>query len=367
MHIRLYILKQIVTSCLVVIGVLTASVWMILSIKIIQLALSSNASLDLFWRLMVNLIPTFLPMVFPLGVLAGLLFSYNRMVQESELIVMQACGLSPGQLGLPALIVVTGVVIISLVLTLFISPVANREVVHLQQLMRVGLASAVLREGEFTSVGTNLTFYIRERRSYGEFHGVFIDDRRNPDRPAVMVAEEGTFVGGEAVPRVLLRHGNRQEIDQTSGRVSELSFERYTVELERPAATPQRLIDPREQTTAEILSGSAYVGLDARRINRLTVEMHQRFALPFLVLAMGAIALLAMLRGEFSRRGWTKRVFWAAFAAVVMQLSTIALLNVSVTQPYLLLLSYVPPLLPIMFLIVFLRRGDRYRDVRVSV
>jgi len=349
MRLGIYILKQLSVNCLVVIGVLCAVVWLVLSLRVIDFALTAGAPLLLFGTMILSLLPTFLPMVLPLGVMVALLFTYNQLTQESELVVMRAAGLGPLALAVPALLVAGAATAGSFVLTLHLSPAANRELVRAQQLIREGLDAFVVREGQFTSFGDSLTVYVRERRQGGELRDVLIHDRQQPDKPASLVATRGRLLAADdGAPRLLLENGSRQELDRATGRASELSFERYVVEIllpERRAA--ERVPDARERGTAELLDLASDGAVDARTRDRLASELHQRIVLPLLVPGTALIALAVILREGHHRAGILRRILGGAAAGVALQVATLALLNAGIRDAWMTTFAYLPAALAV--------------------
>jgi lipopolysaccharide export system permease protein len=344
MRIGLYILRLLSVNALVVVGVLCAVVWLVLSLRIIDFALNAGAPLSLFGTMVISLLPTFLPMVLPLGLMVALMFTYSQLTQESELVVMRAAGIGPLGLAAPALLVASVATAGSFALTLHISPGANRDLVRAQQLIREGLDAFVVREGQFTSFGDALTVYVRERGRGGELRDILLHDRQQPDKPAALVATRGQLLTGEGPPRLLVEDGSRQELDRTTGRASELSFERYVIEIPVPERrTAERVPDARERGTGELVQLATDPGLDERSRNRLSAELHQRIVLPLLIPGMSLLALAIMLRGGHHRAGIARRIAAGALAGVALQVATLAVLNAGGRDASIAAFAYVPP------------------------
>ncbi len=82
------------------------------------------------------LIPTFLPLVVPLGLGIAVLFIYYKFAVDSEIVVMRAVGISSLKLAMPALVLAVIVTFFGYLLTTWIAPAANRELVALQYRVR---------------------------------------------------------------------------------------------------------------------------------------------------------------------------------------------------------------------------------------
>ena len=80
-----------------------APIWLTQALKLINLIIDGGAPFRIFIALVLLTLPTFLSVVLPIGVVTGVLFTYNRLITDSELVVMRAAGVSPYALARPAL------------------------------------------------------------------------------------------------------------------------------------------------------------------------------------------------------------------------------------------------------------------------
>ncbi len=99
-----YILRQCFGVMVFVTAALSAAVWLAQSLRLIDLIVNRGLSIDVFLYLAVLILPRFLDIVLPIGVFIAVLFTFNRLTAESELVVMRAAGLSPMALARPVLI-----------------------------------------------------------------------------------------------------------------------------------------------------------------------------------------------------------------------------------------------------------------------
>jgi len=124
----------------------------------------------------------------------------------------------------------------------------------------------------------------------------------------------------EAGPRVLMFDGNRQEFGRASGNVAVLYFEQYALNLEiLREDRGARWQKPRERFLPDLLQPDLDDPQDRREETRLISIAHQRLSSPLLAFAFTAIALGALLSGDFNRRGQGLRVTFALAAVVLVQ------------------------------------------------
>src|SRR5690242_19661463 len=93
-----YVLRQSLGVALFVTAALSAAIWLAQSLRLIDLIVNRGLTLDVFLYLALLILPRFLDIVLPIGVFIAILFTYNKLLAESEIVVMRAAGMS--QLGL---------------------------------------------------------------------------------------------------------------------------------------------------------------------------------------------------------------------------------------------------------------------------
>ena len=359
-----YVLKQMLILTLAFTLVLSAAVWLVQSLRLIDLIVNRGLSLGVVFHLAVLIFPRFVEVVLPIAIFVAVLFNYNRLISESELIVMRTAGLSQMSLARPALMLAGMGALTLLVLAAYLLPFSNREFKDLQFEMRSRYASALIQEGVFNTLSERLTVYVRTRDRRGELGGLLIQDTRDPKKPVTIFAERGALVNTASGPRVLMVNGTRQEYRADSGKLSVATFDSYTLDIDSTADAPgSRLREPEELYLSELLAPSGSPERDAALAN----ELHQRLLAPFGALVFALIPLACLLPGEFNRRGQLKRVLVAVGCALTFQALDLAIKNLEGRFAAVIPISYIVDLLPfVVGLGILLRRGIRFDLRRLS-
>jgi lipopolysaccharide export system permease protein len=273
------------------------------------------------------------------------LFTFNRMTTESELVVMRSAGLSPLALAKPVLILAAIAFVFLMSLSLYVLPVANRAFKDLQFEIRNRFVSSLIQEGTFTTVSDKLTFYIRNRDDHGDVLGLLINDSRDPQRPVTILAERAAFIDTLAGSRIVMVNGNRQQFDPQTGKLSVLTFERYTLDLDSLQDAPVvRFREAQERFLGELFFPPP--GIDPLLRHGFIVEANQRILIPLSVLSFALIPLACLLPGEFNRRGQLKRVILAVVAAFVFELTELGINDLAARFAPVIPLTYAIVLLP---------------------
>jgi len=200
-----YIFRQCFGVMIFVTAALSAAIWLAQSLRLIDLIVNRGLSIDVFLYLALLILPRFLNIVLPIGVFIAVLFTFSRLISESELVVMRSAGLSHLALAKPVL-VLAGIACLTLLsLSAYFLPASNRAFKDLQFEIRSRFVSSLVQEGTFTTISDKLTIYIRSRGEQGEVVGLLINDSRNPQRQVTIVAERGAFVDSPAGARIVMR------------------------------------------------------------------------------------------------------------------------------------------------------------------
>jgi lipopolysaccharide export system permease protein len=331
----------------------------------VALIVNRGLSAEMFLYLALLILPRFLDIVLPIGVFIAVLFVFNRLITESELVVMRAAGLSPFSLAKPVLALAAIAFLVLLALSTYFLPVASRDFKNLQFEIRNRFVSSLLQEGAFTTISSKLTIYIGARNNRGEVIGILIDDERDPRHPVTLLAERGAFAEAGGGSRLIMINGNRQQYDRDTGKLSVLTFDRYVLDLDMLRDAPEvRFREAQERFLGELFFPPP--DLDPMTREAVLVEGNQRITIPLTAFSFALIPLACLLPGEFNRRGQLKRVLIALGCALLFQTLDLAVKNLAGRYSMAIGLSYIVDLLPFTLgLGILSHRGIRFKFWRL--
>jgi lipopolysaccharide export system permease protein len=339
-----YMFRQLGLALVAVTGGLTALIWLVQSLRFVELVVNHGLSLGVFMELTGLLIPSFVAVILPITTFVVVQFIYQRMAGDREITVMRTAGLSPGALSRPALVLTVLVIAACYILNLWLVPSSLASFRQFQWEIRNQMAAFLLQEGVFTRVSDNLTVYVRSRDPDGTLRGILVDDERDKTATATILAERGRLVEGPNGPRVLLVSGSRQEIDRQTGRLNVLTFAQNELDLTDSTKNDgERLRDMTEVTLGELLDPHPANPRDAPK---WIAEAHKRLAGPLTAFSFAAVALLSVLSGTFRRHGSIVRPLVAIAAVVVLLATGLAVENLAARDNMLLPLIWLQALAP---------------------
>lgn len=344
-----YLLRQLLVAFLFATIAVSFVVLFSQMFRLLSLVINNSGTIVVFLKLMGLTLPAFLPTVLPLAFGTATLFVYHKLASDSELVIMRAAGIAPLRQAAPAMALGGILAVLCACLTLWLTPIANKTLVAVEYEVRNSYAIFLSRPGYFNDITDGLTFYARRRDSAGTLEGILIHDVRKPQMPVTTMAATGQVLENNGQPQIVIFNGRRQEMDVANGKLSELAFDQYVLDLNAlRSASNSRLPDPREETVSELLHPTEDILKYRSTYERLMAELHQRFAIPLLVLSFTMIGVAAILAGEFNRRGLTKRMMGAVIAIIVTQATFMSMVGMVAHRIWLAYLLYVIAIAPMM-------------------
>ncbi|MEM5537403.1 LPS export ABC transporter permease LptF [Neptuniibacter pectenicola] len=232
-----YLAREVLLSMLAVSSVLLFIIMSGRFVRYLSKAAVGELDPSVLFSIMLYRLPGFLELILPLGLFLGFLLGYGRLYLESEMTVLEACGMSRRRLiGFsmgPALFVA---VIVGLLATV-VSPYGASETNKIfdDQESRSELESLVPGRFQRQSNSARVT-YTDSVSKNGLLGMTFIADRnKTNDRVRITLAESGdTLTDTERDQRfVILANGYRYEGLPGLGDFVELGFAKYGSEIAR--------------------------------------------------------------------------------------------------------------------------------------
>jgi len=289
-------------------AVLTGLAWMVQIMSMMKFLLNYGVNVGSFIGLTSLMIPFIISIIIPFVTFIAVIFVYNKLISDNEVSVMAASGLSPAQIGRPALRLAAILTIAHLVLNIFIVPASQVEFYNMQWNLRYGLAHLKLKESAFTELSSGLVVYVDKVSGYDLSH-VMLSDMRDSRSEMTIFAEKGKLVATTRGLSIVMTNGSIQgNGDATvSG-----TFDMFDMDLnvaEKNAMTSYRV---RSVSTLNLVR-DVFDSPTAKRHRTVLTELATRFLDPIMNLILAALCLAILLRSSLLRR----RASFAPVMAVV--------------------------------------------------
>jgi lipopolysaccharide export system permease protein len=275
---------------------------------------------------------------------------------------MRASGMSQWALARPALLVGLAGTVTLYALSFYFLPAANRAFKDLEFQIRNKYASVLIQEGVFNTLSDTLMIYIKGRDSNGDLTSLLIQDSNDRNKPVTIFAERGAMVDTAEGPHIVLDNGIRQLYERETGKLSTLSFEKYTLDLSGLKGE----VETRDRQPGELYIYELLRRKNGTRNASLIVELNMRLAGPLAALAMAALPVLCLLPGDFNRRGQARRIFLAIVLALALEIVDVGFKNLAGRSDLVVLLLYANVLSPLVAVWWLLWRSGKSARWRTS-
>ena len=167
---------------------------------------AEGGPVSVVWRMLANLIPEYLSLGIPIGLLLGILLAFRKLATSSELDIFRAVGMSYFRLLRLPFLLAFALATVNFAIVGFVQPSARYLYEELRFELRSGAFGAKVRVGEFNNVGKNLTMRIDESRNNGNaLSGMFVYAQSNNGQSIAVTAEKGQFLRTDDPDTILLR------------------------------------------------------------------------------------------------------------------------------------------------------------------
>jgi lipopolysaccharide export system permease protein len=335
-----YIFRTILGGFLLILINLTVVIWITQILRQVDLITNQGQTILVFLRITGLLVPILMLVIAPIAIVIAVCYALTKLNGDSELVIMNAAGISPRRAFVPVFASCIMVAIFVAYISAFLAPWLQRKMALEITKVRTDVVSNIVRPGAFTSVDRGLIFHIRERRGENQFQGVFIDDMRNPDERATIVAEYGQIVHRGDSAFLVMRDGNIQRRRAKERDPTIVVFDQYAFDLTRLAPAPQVTVGLREKYVWELAFPAADDPVLKLSPSQFRVELHERLFAPLYPLAFGIIAFAILGFPRTTRQSRAVSMFAVIAAVAVLRLGGFAGTAVAVNTPAMLLVVY---------------------------
>jgi len=316
-----YILAQLMVLFGFFSLVLVSVYWIEAAIDLFDALIADGQNLSVFLEFTALSLPEIMLMVLPVSSFVATLYVFNRMINESELVVLQTAGLSAARLLRPVFLFGMMLTILVLILANVLAPAARGQYNDRRAEVGEDVTGRFLREGQFIHPADGLTVYIREITELGEFRDLFLQDASADTVEVTYTATTALLVRSETGPRLVMFDGMAQSLDRETGRLSTVQFADFTYDIGALIADGgARRLDARELSTLTLIFADETLAEALRDpLADVLYEGHDRIGRALFVMFPPLIAAATLMLGHFSRFGVWRQILIAVILIVPLQ------------------------------------------------
>ena len=190
-------------------GTLVLSAMLLVLEKMLRLfdfVATEGGPVSVVWRMLANLIPEYLSLGIPIGLMLGILLAFRRLATSSELDVLRGVGMGFGRLLRVPYAYAIALAALNLAIVGFIQPYSRYAYEGLQFELRSGALGASIKVGEFTKLGSRMTLRIEQSYNEGRnLRGIFVRGENKDGQSVSATAAEGQFLATDDPDTIILR------------------------------------------------------------------------------------------------------------------------------------------------------------------
>ena len=318
-----YLLSQLLALFGFFALVLVAVYWVNRAVGLFDQLIGDGQSALVFLEFSLLTLPNAIRLVLPVAAFASAVYVTNRLMQESELVVMQATGFSAFRLARPVFYFGLAVMVMQLVLANVLVPASQRILSERSEEISQNVTARFLTAGQFMHPSKGITLYIREISPRGELLDLFLSDERAEGVRAIHSARKAFLVRGEVAPKLVMVDGSTQTLTRADQRMAVTRFSDFTLDLAglvQVDETGQIALNALPTRALLEASPEAMAATGATEA-QLLEEGHTRLAGPVMAVAAPLLGFAALMLGTFSRFGLWWQMTLAVGMLIGMQLA----------------------------------------------
>jgi len=314
--------------------VLTGLAWMVQIMSMMKFLMNYGVKLTNFLGLTAMMIPFIVSIIVPFVTFIAILFVYNKMIGDNEVVVIAGSGISPARIARPAILLAGILTIAHLFLNTWIVPATQAKFYDTQWNLRYGLAHLKLQEAAFTEMSHGLVVYV-DKVSGHDLSQVMLSDTRNNNSQMTIFARNGKLVTTMRGLSIVMTDGSLQATG--NGDIIG-TFDSFDMDLSVTEKSGSSTFKVRRMGTMDLIQ-SLNQDLTEKQHKTVLAELCNRILGPFMNLVLALLCLAILLRSSLLRRRTSFAPAIAVLAMSVVMASFMSLSNMLYTESHLVFMA----------------------------
>ncbi|QPQ56161.1 LPS export ABC transporter permease LptF [Allosphingosinicella flava] len=277
-------------------------------LRLFDFVVTEGGPVGIVWKMLANLIPEYMSLGIPIGLMLGILLAFRKIALSSELDTLRGVGLGYGRLLRTPYVYALALMALNLAIVGFIQPYARYAYEGLRYELRSGALGASIKVGEFTNIGQGMTLRIERSDDEGRrLQGIFVRADTKDGKTLAVTAAEGRFLGTDDPDTILLRlRDGRLVHDAPDYRVPRvLSFANHDLPISLPVidAFRKRGDGDAELTIPELIRIGGNDAVSRERRDKVRANFHFRMVEVAMMLLLPLLAVALAVPPKRSTSG----------------------------------------------------------------
>jgi lipopolysaccharide export system permease protein len=267
-------------------------------LRLFQYVVDAGGPVSVVWRMLANLLPEYLSLGIPIGLMLGILLAFRKLALSSELDALRGIGIGYGRLLRVPYAYAIPLAAINLMIVGYLEPYTHYRYEGLRFDLKSGALGAAIKVGEFNQLGRHLTLRIDRSENKGtQLHGIFVQSEDSKGMTVAATAEHGRFLATDDPDKILFRltKGRLVQDSPKFATPRTLAFDVYDLPVSLPVIDQfrRRAAGETDELYLHELWRLGYGGGAATTLQRAAAEAHFNFRMVEVVM-MFMLPLLAI-------------------------------------------------------------------------
>jgi lipopolysaccharide export system permease protein len=206
-------------------------------LRLFQYVVDAGGPVSVVWRMLANLLPEYLSLGIPIGLMLGILLAFRKLALSSELDALRGIGISFGRMLRIPYFYAIPLMALNLAIVGYLEPWSHYRYEGLRFDLKSGALGAAIKVGEFNHLGHRLTLRIDRSENNGtQLQGIFVQMDDKNGMTVAATAERGRFLATDDPDTILFRlvKGRLVQDSPKFPTPRTLSFETYDLPVSLP-------------------------------------------------------------------------------------------------------------------------------------
>lgn len=295
-----YLLKETFKSQFAIFFILMAIFITLKFVRVLGDATDGEIPASLVMGFLTLYSPVLASLILPISFFLGIMMAHGRFYVDSEMTVLQACGVSEWYVTRVMLLLAVGLGLLTASVTMYVAPLAVESEYQLREKAGAESGISAIIPGRFQQTGNDeAVIFVHEVESENnQLSKIFLSqvNPKNPEKVRVIYSETGTInVLSDGTQLLVLRNG--QQHDGTIGQQNyqKVNFDEYRIQIGKQEAESMR------RKVAALPTIELFGDPSHEAIAELQWRIAIPLALPFLVLIAVPLSKVNPRQGRFGK------------------------------------------------------------------
>ena len=350
-----YIYLQLLKIFIIVLLVITTLAWLSQILRYVEFIIEKNRTINEFMSLTILLYPWLISVIAPSAFFITCLVLLDRMLNDSEVVILYSSGVSPLRKLKPFLAFAIAVTLLIYFINILITPWSMKEFRDKITILKTDIINNSMIEGRFISPEEGINIYIKNKKSDNTLSGIFISDTRDKKNDITYIAKSANIIKRDGEIAMIMNNGviHKTEKYSLSKPIEAINFDRYVINLsDMYTENNDILYKPSEKPLKDLLFPDKDQNFGALYLNKLKLEAHMRLSNPLYIMVFMLIAFNGMAINLRIRSTRIKPIINTSIIAFSIKILSIYALSLATKNPSISIAIYLIPIVTILTILL---------------